>query len=165
MNVGRYCRYMATACRRARTVADRCASGRIGSTEAALSSSASNSLQTRRKARARSRGFKCAVDTWAVTKTRISTSSALGAGRSSGSDGVSDGSDTATTGCRRQDERQMNGYGQLRRVYICPLVNTVGFHTHFWDRPDRREQHRSRLGRITVKPEPQQAQTYQEASL
>lgn len=86
MNVGRYCRYIAMACRRERETSLLCEDGRIGNRSATLSSLANIAEASRTKADALWRGFRCAVLRYAATNTRIATHSADDGGSSSMSD-------------------------------------------------------------------------------
>lgn len=79
---GNSCRKMATACLRACETAKRSEGARIGISWATDSSSAKMRDAVSTKARARRRGFSCAVARYASTMTLMSTSSALGCGRS-----------------------------------------------------------------------------------
>jgi hypothetical protein len=81
--VGSNCRNIVIASRRAWFTAARSAAGRIGSSMATDSSSARARVAASRNARARFRGFSCAVARYAPTNTLIRTSSADGAGSTS----------------------------------------------------------------------------------
>lgn len=80
INVGSNCRYIATAPRRALAISGCRDDGRIGKASARDSSSARMPVATRMRARA---CFGGAVSRKASTNTRINTSSADGAGKSS----------------------------------------------------------------------------------
>lgn len=82
INVGSNCRYIAAAARRACAISGCRDDGRIGKASARDSSSARMPVATRMNDRA---CFGGAVSRYASTNTRISTSSALGGGNSSGS--------------------------------------------------------------------------------
>lgn len=115
-NVGKNCRQMATASRRARVTAACWEAGRIGKIAATVSSFASVRDATCRKASARFEGLRCAEAKYASIATRMRINSGEGCGRSSAADRSWKSGWVTTFSGRSANERNLNEAAYCRNV-------------------------------------------------